>query len=69
MYGLVYRVGDLDEAEARAASVGAVVERRLSYTGRAPWSETYEVLDEAILAERVGMRVTLARIELRGDRD
>ena len=64
MYGVVYRVADLDAAVAQAEASGTRVERRISYTGRAPWSEQYELLEEAILEDYAGMRVVLAQIEL-----
>ena len=63
VYGIVYAVPDVDAAAGRAAEGGVATTARLSYTGRAPWSEEYDVLEEAILEEHVGMRVVIAQIE------
>jgi hypothetical protein len=65
LFGLVYKVDDVEEAAAKAGDAGVETVRRISYTGRVPWSEQYEVLEEAILAEHENMRVVIGQIELR----
>ena len=65
LFGLVYKVRDVDEVAAKAQDAGVETVRRISYTGRAPWSEQYEMLEEAVLAEHEGMRIVVAQIELR----
>lgn len=64
-FGVVYAVDDLDAALERAAGSGATVGERRSYTGRAPWSDSYKVLEEAVLLPTYGMRITLAQMEPR----
>jgi methylmalonyl-CoA/ethylmalonyl-CoA epimerase len=63
VFGMVYRVPDLDGAASAAERRGVEVVRRVSFTGRAPWSEKYDALEEAHLAPLHGMRVTLGRID------
>jgi Glyoxalase/Bleomycin resistance protein/Dioxygenase superfamily len=64
IYSLVYSVPDLEVAVDRALARGGTVTDRFSYTGIPPWSETYKVMEEAVLAPVHGMNVVLAQIEL-----
>lgn len=61
--GVVYRVPDLDSSVSAMGRGGIDVRRRASFTGRAPWSERYDTLEEAHLTPLHGMRVTLGRID------
>jgi len=61
--GVVYRVPDLDGSVSAVGDRGVEVRRRASFTGRAPWSERYEALEEAHLTPLHGMRITLGRID------
>jgi catechol 2,3-dioxygenase-like lactoylglutathione lyase family enzyme len=61
--GVVYRVPDLDGSIAAVGRGGVDVRRRASFTGKAPWSDRYDALEEAHLTPLHGMRVTLGRID------
>jgi 4-hydroxyphenylpyruvate dioxygenase-like putative hemolysin len=62
VFAVVYRVPDLDGATAAVSQVGVNVIRRISLTGRAPWSERYDAFEEVHLSPLHGMRVALGRM-------
>jgi predicted enzyme related to lactoylglutathione lyase len=65
MFGLVYNVGDIEAATARAAEAGAAIADRLSYSDREPWSLEFDKFEESLLEEHLGMRVVIAQIDRR----
>jgi hypothetical protein len=65
VYTVVFVVADLDETESRLSAQSVEVADRLVYTGRRPWSEEWAALEERVLPEVHGMRITVARMEPR----
>jgi len=65
MFGLIYRVGDIGEAERRAAAAGypRQGERIDCFEGNPTWRERFDRADEARLAPIAGIDVTLIQLD------
>jgi hypothetical protein len=68
VYTVVYAVTDIEQAEQRLREHGGEISDRLVYTGRAPWSQEWAALEERVLAERHGVRLTVGLMVPRGGR-
>jgi 4-hydroxyphenylpyruvate dioxygenase-like putative hemolysin len=64
VYHVMYGVRDIDVVADKIVGTGTPVERRISYAGRAPWSERYAVLEERFFDDRLGLRVGLVEMQL-----
>ena len=63
VYHVMYGVRDIDVVADKIAGTGLPIERTISYAGRAPWSETYAVLEERFFEDRLGLRVALVEMQ------
>jgi hypothetical protein len=59
VYTVVYAVTDLDDTESRLRDRDIPIVDRLVYTGRRPWSDDWAELEERVLPERHGVRLTV----------
>ena len=59
VYTVVYAVTDLDAVERRLHDRGIDVADRLVYTGRQPWAAEWAELEERVLPESHGVRLTI----------